>query len=259
MVIDKDDRLILVTNDDGISARGLKMLFDIMHDYGKVVMISTKDIMSSKSMAITVNVPIRAKLIEETDRHRIYETNGTPTDCAKLSINSLLERTPDLVVSGINQGANSSVCVLYSGTMGAVIEGCLYGIDSIGFSLCSFSSRADYSVCESVIRKTTQYVIDNRLPKYTCLNVNVPAIKPEELKGIKACRQALGNWTEEFDKRVDPHGKTYYWMTGTFCNHEPESEDTDEWALANGYASVVPTTIDMTDFKNFNDIKRSFH
>ena len=258
MVIEKNDRLILVTNDDGITAKGLKMLFDIMHEFGKVVMISTKDVMSSKSMAITVNVPLRVKLIEETEEHRIYETNGTPTDCVKLSINSLLERKPDLIVSGVNQGSNSSVCVLYSGTMGAAIEGCLYGIDSIGFSLNSFSSKADYTVCEDVIRKTTQYVIDNKLPKFTCLNVNIPAIGPNDLKGIRVCRQAQGNWTEEFDKRIDPHGRTYYWMTGDFLNHEPDAEDTDEWALKNGYASVVPITVDMTDFRNLNEIKRTF-
>jgi len=255
MVLEKEDRLILVTNDDGIHAPGLKVLLDVMEEFGKVVMISSKDIMSGKSMAITVIDPLRAHIVDETDKHRVYVTNGTPTDCIKLSLNSLLERKPDLIVSGINQGANSSVSVLYSGTMGAVIEGCLYGIDSVGFSLTSYSSKADYSVCRESIRTVTDYVLKNPLPKHICLNVNIPAIKQEEIKGIKVCRQSVGNWQEEFVKRTDPIGHDYYWLSGSFNNHEPDAEDTDEWALKNGYVSVVPQTIDMTAFDHINRFK----
>ena len=251
----KEDKLILVTNDDGIHSPGLKMLFEIMKEFGKVVMISSKEVMSGKSMAITVVDPLRAHIVEETDDYKIYLTNGTPTDCVKLSINSLLDRKPDMIVSGINQGANSSVSVLYSGTMGAVIEGCLYGIDSIGFSLDSYSSKADYSVCIEPIRSVVKHVLDNPLPKNVCLNVNIPALKVGELKGMKICRQSVGNWKEEFVKRTDPIGKDYYWLTGKYNNHEPDAEDTDEWALEHGYVSVVPQTVDMTAFNHLDKFK----
>lgn len=248
MTIDVDDRLILLTNDDGINAPGLKELFNVVERFGKVLMISSSEVMSGMSQAISSKLPIRAKLIEETDNHRIYLSTGTPTDNVKLAINSLLERKPDYVVSGINQGSNSSVSVLYSGTMGAVIEGCLYGINSVGFSLNSYSSKADYSACVKYVEMVMRRVIDVPLASDVCLNVNIPAVPSNEIKGVKICRQAKGNWKEEFDKRVDPYGRNYYWLTGIYDNHEPDAEDTDEWALANNFVSVVPITVDMTHF-----------
>lgn len=259
MKLEKDDKLILVTNDDGMDAPGLKLLFETMHEFGKVVMLSTREVMSSKSMAITVQVPHRVKLLEETEEHRIYISNGTPTDCVKFAINNLLERKPDIVVTGINQGSNSSVSVLYSGTMGAAIEGCLYGIDAVGFSLNSYSSKANYKVCLEPIREVTAYVLHNHLPKGICLNVNIPAVEPGEFKGIRICRQATGNWKEEFVRCTHPNGFDYYWLTGCFNNHEPEATDTDEWALNNGYASLVPQTVDMTAFnyiERFKDLEK---
>jgi 5'-nucleotidase len=258
MVIEKEDKLILLTNDDGLYAGGLKTLLEVMEEFGKIVLISTIESMSGMSQALTVKTPIRVKLLEENDKHRIYACNGTPTDNVKLAINQLLERPPDLVASGINHGANASVSVLYSGTMAAAIEGCLYGISSVGFSLNNFSPTADFSVCRKYIRIVMKKLALEPLPIGVCLNVNIPAAKKNEIKGIKICRQAKGNWKEEFEKRKDPMGKTYYWLTGIFMNHEPESEDTDEWAISNNFVSVVPVTVDMTAHWYIDKLKVRF-
>jgi len=246
MVVEKNDKLILLTNDDGLYAAGLKTLLEVMEEFGKVVLISTVESMSGMSQALTVKTPLRVKLLEENDNHRIYTCNGTPTDCVKLAVNQLLERMPDCVASGINHGSNASVSVLYSGTMAAAIEGCLYGITSVGFSLNNFSPTADFSVCKKYIRTVMKKLASEPLPAGVCLNVNIPAAKKDEIKGIKICRQSKGNWKEEFEKRKDPMGKTYYWLTGIFRNHEPDATDTDEWAIANNFVSVVPVTVDMT-------------
>lgn len=258
MVVEKDDKLILLTNDDGLYAAGLKTLLEVMEEFGKVVMISTTESMSGMSQALTVKTPLRVKLLEENDKHRIYACNGTPTDSVKIAINQLLERTPDWVVSGINHGANASVSVLYSGTMAAALEGCLYGITSVGFSLNNFSPTADFSACREYIRIVMKMVAKEALPTGVCLNVNIPKASKEDIRGIKVCRQARGNWREEFEKRKDPMGKTYYWLTGVFMNHEPESTDTDEWALANNYVSVVPVEVDMTAHWYIDKLKVKF-
>jgi 5'-nucleotidase len=258
MDLEKDDKLILLTNDDGLYAAGLKTLFEVMEEFGKVVLISTAESMSGMSQALTVKTPLRVKLLEETGKHRIYQINGTPTDSIKLAVNQLIERTPDFVVAGINHGANASVSVLYSGTMAATLEGCLYGICSVGFSLNSFSPAADFSVCKKYIRIVMKNLLAEPFPPGVCLNVNIPAVSSEEIKGIRICRQSKGNWKEEFEKRKDPMGKTYYWLTGVFQNHEPESEDTDEWALANNYVSLVPVTVDMTAHGYLNKLRERF-
>jgi 5'-nucleotidase len=258
MTIEKDDKLILITNDDGLYAAGLKTLLEVIEEFGKVVLISTIESMSGMSQALTVKTPLRVKLLEENEKHRIYACNGTPTDSVKLAINQLLERTPDWVVSGINHGANASVSVLYSGTMAAAIEGCLYGISSVGFSLNNFSPTADFSVCKKYIRIVMKRLSNNQLPNGVCLNVNIPAVPKESIKGIMVCRQAKGNWKEEFEKRKDPMGKTYYWLTGLFQNHEPDAKDTDEWAIANNYVSIVPVTVDMTAHWYLGDLKKWF-
>lgn len=258
MVVENNDRLILITNDDGLYAAGLRTLLGVAEEFGKVVLISTMESMSGMSQALTVKIPIRVKLLEETEKHRIYACNGTPTDSVKLAINQLLERKPDWVLSGINHGANSSVSVLYSGTMAAALEGCLYGIPSAGFSLNDFSSKADFSVCNDYIRLVLNAMAKNSLPEGICLNINIPSVPEGEIKGIRVCRQARGNWKEEFDKRKDPMGKTYYWLTGSFQNHEPDAMDTDEWALANNYVSIVPVEIDMTAHEFLNELKSWF-
>lgn len=258
MEISKDDKLILITNDDGLYAAGLRTLLEVTEEFGKVVLISTLESMSGMSQALTVKTPLRVKLLEENGNHRIYTCNGTPTDIVKLAINQLLERKPDWVVSGINHGANASVSVLYSGTMAAAIEGCLYGIPSVGFSLNDFSPKADFSVCKKYIRQVMKKLQKNHLPDGICLNVNIPSVPKDTIRGIKICRQARGNWKEEFEKRKDPMGKTYYWLTGFYQNHEPEATDTDEWALTNNYVSVVPVTVDMTAHNYLKDLNKWF-
>ncbi|MBS0010071.1 MAG: 5'/3'-nucleotidase SurE [Bacteroidales bacterium] len=256
MKIEKGDRLILLTNDDGLYAEGLNTLTEIMQEFGKVVVISTTESRSGMSQALTVKMPIRVKLLRETETKRIYACSGTPTDGVKIAVNQLLEREPDWVVSGINHGANASVSVIYSGTMAAAIEGCLYGIDSVGFSLNSFSAQADFTPARKYVREIMNSVIRHKLPGGICLNVNIPSCEEKDIKGIKICRQARGNWREEFEKRKDPMGKTYYWLTGVFQNHEPDSIDTDEWALANNYVSIVPVSVDMTAHDYIDDLKK---
>lgn len=258
MTLEQNDKLILITNDDGLYASGLKTLIEVMEEFGKVVLVSTLESMSGMSQALTVKTPLRVKLLEETERRRVYTCNGTPTDSIKLAVNQLLDRRPNWVVSGINHGANASVSVLYSGTMAAALEGCLYGIDSVGFSLDSFSKDADFSVCKKYIRIVMQRIAVEPLPTGICLNVNVPALAENEIKGIMICRQAKGNWKEEFEKRKDPMGKTYYWLTGMFQNHEPEANDTDEWALTNGFVSVVPVSVDMTAHWYIDKLRERF-
>ncbi|MCU0460574.1 MAG: 5'/3'-nucleotidase SurE [Bacteroidales bacterium] len=258
MVIEKNDKLILLTNDDGLYAAGLKTLLEVMEEFGKVILISTMESQSGMSQALTVKTPLRVKLLEESDKHKIYACNGTPTDSVKLAVNQLLERVPDYVVSGINHGANASVSVLYSGTMAAALEGCLYGITSVGFSLNSFSPAADFSVCKDYIRIVMKKLESEPLPPGICLNVNIPAVEAEKIRGIKICRQSKGNWKEEFEKRKDPMGKTYYWLTGFFNNHEPEAQDTDEAALANNYVSVVPVSVDMTAHWYLDKLRERF-
>ena len=258
MILEQNDKLILITNDDGLYASGLKTLIEVMEEFGKVVLVSTLESMSGMSQALTVKTPLRVKMLEETERRRVYTCNGTPTDSIKLAVNQLLDRKPNWVVSGINHGANASVSVLYSGTMAAALEGCLYGIDSVGFSLDSFSKDADFSACKKYIRIVMQRLAIEPLPPGICLNVNVPALAENEIKGIMICRQAKGNWKEEFEKRKDPMGKTYYWLTGMFQNHEPEANDTDEWALTNGFVSVVPVSVDMTAHWYVDKLKERF-
>lgn len=258
MKLEKDDRLILLTNDDGLYAGGIKTLTEVMEEFGKVVVISTVESRSGMSQALTVKMPIRVKLLDETERKRVYACSGTPADGVKIAINQLLERKPDWVVSGINHGSNASVSVIYSGTMAAAIEGCLYGIDSVGFSLNDFSASADFTATRPFIRKIMNSLAANSLPENVCLNVNFPSCAEEEVRGVKVCRQARGNWREEFDKRKDPSGKTYYWLTGIFQNHEPAATDTDEWALMHNYVSVVPVTVDMTAHSQLASLRSRF-
>lgn len=245
--------LILVTNDDGIHAKGLRELVEVMQLFGEVIVISSEVPMSGKACSITVDQPLRAVEIEKILGSHTFKSNGTPVDSVKLSFNSLLERTPDYVVSGINHGANSSISVIYSGTMGAAIEGSLHGVPSVGFSLDDYSPEADFSKAKIIVAKIFQSVMDNGLPPFTCLNINVPKGKP---KGIKVCRQTRGKWVEEFEKRIDPHGRDYHWLSGYFEDFEKESTDTDIYALQNQFASVVPVSVDMTCYKTLDELQK---
>ena len=240
--------LILITNDDGIEANGFKTLISVAREFGDVVAISSQAPMSGMSHAITIKVPLRVKLVEESPGFKKYLTNGTPVDGVKLAFNSLMEQKPDLLISGINHGSNSSSSVLYSGTMAAAMEGAINHIPSIGFSLLDFSPQADFSASGEIARKVIGKVLTDGLPDGICLNVNIPAIKLEEIKGVRMCTQANGYWKEEFEKRTDPMGQEYYWLTGFFKNREPdgEGEGTDEKALEEHYVSIVPIDTDLT-------------
>jgi len=214
--------LILVTNDDGISAPGLRNLIRIMNDFGDVFVVAPDGPQSGMGHAITIEATIRCdKIIIEEGPQIEYSCSGTPVDCVKLAVNQLLNRKPDLCVSGINHGSNSSINVIYSGTMSAAVEGALEGIPSIGFSLLDFSHNADFSEAEKYIIKITKSVLKNGIDSGVCLNVNIPKhIDGESIQGIKVCRQANANWEEEFEERKDPKGRTYYWLTGKFVNYD---------------------------------------
>jgi 5'-nucleotidase len=240
--------LILVTNDDGIDARGFASLIGVAREYGDVAAISAQVPMSGMSHAITIKVPLRVALVGEEPGFRKFLTTGTPVDGVKLAFHSLLDRKPDLVLSGINHGSNSSSSILYSGTMAAAMEGAVNHIPSAGFSLLSYDPLADFGTSEQVAREVIGRMLAEGIPEGICLNVNVPDLPPGELKGIRICSMANGYWKEEFQKREDPNGREYYWLTGFFHNREPEGGGigTDEWALEHHFASVVPVNTDLT-------------
>lgn len=240
--------LILVTNDDGILAKGLRTLAEQMVKFGEVVIVAPEKAQSGMGHAVTIGDVLRMTPVNfDVDGvDQAYATTGTPVDCVKLAIYSILKgRTPDLLVSGINHGANSSINVIYSGTMSAALEGAVEGIPSIGFSLLNHDLNADFSVCRKVVDSVTKSALENGVPNGTCLNVNIPDVPPEALKGIKICRQAKAFWEDAFESRKDPSGNEYFWLTGVF-NNQDKGEDTDEWALEHGYVSVVPTHYDLT-------------
>lgn len=249
--------LILVTNDDGIEAKGIRELSKLMEEFGQVVVVAPDGPRSGQSCAITAGEPLRLKLVEKRDGFTSYTTNGTPTDSVKLSMHEVFGSTrPDLIVSGINHGSNAGVSILYSGTMGAVLEGCVECIPSVGFSFCSHLPDTDFSTCRETVRSVTQNVLQHGLPQGVCLNVNIP--NTEELKGSKICRQARGHWSDEYQKQTDPYGRVNYWLTGYFNNQEPNDPETDEWALANGYVSIVPCLCDMTDHSYIPELIKRF-
>ena len=247
--------LILVTNDDGITAPGLRSLIKVMNTIGEVIVVAPDSPQSAMGHAITINDTLYCKK-EQIDNgpQTEYSTSGTPADCVKLAVHELLDRRPDICVSGVNHGSNSSINVVYSGTMSAAIEAGMEGIPSIGFSLLDYNWEADFSQIESFIRTITNQVLTQGLQKGIILNVNFPKLLENEIKGIRICRQADANWVEKFDKRQTPLGRDYYWLTGEFIN-EDHKNDSDEWALKNGYISIVPVKFDMTDHKNIEKLK----
>ncbi|NRT16072.1 5'-nucleotidase [Flavobacterium sp. 28A] len=242
----KTKPLILVTNDDGITAPGMRALIAVMSEIGEVVVVAPDKPQSAMGHAITINSTLYLnKISKEGADITEYSCSGTPVDCVKLAVNEILKRKPDLCVSGVNHGSNSSINVIYSGTMSAAVEAGIEGIPAIGFSLLDYDWNADFETIKPFIKKITQEALHNGLPKDVVLNVNFPKLKKEQIKGIKVCRQAKAIWAEKFDKRVTPQGKDYYWLAGEFINLD-KGEDTDEWALANGYISVVPVQFDLT-------------
>lgn len=238
--------LILVSNDDGITAKGIRLLVEVMKELGDVVVVAPDGPQSGMGHAITIGNTLR---LEETDIFPgvpAYECSGTPADCVKIAKHFVLkDRKPDLVVSGINHGSNTSISVLYSGTMSAAIEGAIEGMPAIGFSLCDYASDADFSHIRDYVFSITRTVLEKGISKGVALNVNFPPKRNEPIKGIKICRQARARWQEEFDQRFDPNGRRYFWLAGNFVNHD-HGEDNDEWAIANNYVSVVPCQFDLT-------------
>lgn len=245
--------LILITNDDGYLAKGIIALIDSVKGLGEILVVAPDGPRSGMSSAITSLHPLRVNLLKDEPDLKIYTCTGTPVDCVKLGINELAERKPDIVLSGVNHGSNAAVAVLYSGTMGAAIEGAVFKIPSIGFSLLDHSYDADFSYSKKYIRLLTEQVIKEGLPVGTCLNVNIP--KGDNIQGIKVCRQTSGQWIKEFLLSKDGIDKNVYWLTGEFANDEPLNEATDEWALAHGYVSVVPVKVDMTNHEYIDKIR----
>ena len=237
--------LILITNDDGHAAKGLRKLVSLMRRLGDVVVVSTDEVMSAKSHSCTIRDRLYVRLVQEEEGFKEYRCNGTPVDCVKLGYQKLLPRYPDLVVSGINHGMNAATTVVYSGTIGAVIEACMNGLTAIGYSLFSLDPDADFDHTDAAILEITKKVLREGLPKGVCLNVNFPKRSEEPLKGIKVCRQAACRWVEYFNDLCDENGERYYNLDGTF-ESDDIMPDTDLWALQNNYVSVVPTCFDWT-------------
>lgn len=241
-----DRPLILVTNDDGITAPGIRHLVESIADLGEVVVVAPDSHQSGMGHAITISNILKMAPHEfGMAGVKAYKTSGTPVDCVKLAIYKILKRKPDLLLSGINHGSNSSINVIYSGTMSAAVEGALEGIPSLGFSLCDFAEDADFRASRDVVRSLTVEALERGTPAGTCLNVNIPKLAPEDIQGMRICRQAAGHWADAFEEREAPGGRTYYWMTGSFTDID-KGQDTDEWALRNGFVSIVPVQFDLT-------------
>ena len=246
--------LILVTNDDGVTAPGIRALVEMAKEFGEIYVVAPDSPQSGMGHAVTLNSTLFCDEIEVDEEVKEYACSGTPVDCVKLAVSQILPRKPDLCISGINHGSNSSVNVIYSGTMSAAVEAGIEGIPAIGFSLCDFAYNADFKAGEKFIKRVIAEVLKNKLPKGVVLNVNIPKLKEHEIKGIKVCRQADAKWEEKFDKREDPRGRTYYWMSGEFKNLD-KGDDTDERALEEGYVSVVPVRYDLTAHHFLGDLR----
>lgn len=237
--------LILVTNDDSIESKGIASLVEAVKPLGDILVLAPDTVQSGTGHAITLHDPLRLKKSHLIGGVEAYTCSGTPVDCVKLAIYEILKKKPTLVVSGVNHGSNAATNVLYSGTMSAAVEAAIEGIPAIGFSLLDHDAEADFEASVSFSTRIVQNVLDNGLQKGVCLNVNIPKGKLSDIKGIKVCRQGRAYWEDTFDKRVDPMGGEYYWLTGEYCNTD-KGEDTDLWALDHNFVSIVPTQFDMT-------------
>lgn len=240
--------LILVTNDDGIAAPGLKALVQSACKYGEVVVVAPDSPQSGQGHAITIHDPIRLNKVKVFGDIEAWECSGTPVDCVKLAKHVILhERKADLCVSGINHGSNASINIIYSGTLSAAMEASLEGINSIGFSILDYSWEAGFESVQPFVERLVEYVLLNGLPNCKLLNVNLPNLPKAGIKGFRVCRQAEARWVERYVEATDPRGQKYYWLTGDFVNLD-QGEDTDVWALENGYISVVPSRHDLTKY-----------
>lgn len=248
--------LIFISNDDSIWAPGIKALVETAQKFGDVIVVAPEMPQSGKGHAVTIKNPIRLKQVDVFDGIESWAVSGTPADCVKIAKDVLIkDRVVDLVLSGINHGSNASINILYSGTMSAAIEGALEGKNAIGFSLDDFSEDADFTAAKHYAEILIDRMLNTKLNKQVLLNVNIPNLKLDEIKGMKICRQARGKWVDEFSETLDPRGVPYYWLTGEFKNLEKEATDTDLWALKNGYVSIVPSSFDLTQHDILDDIK----
>lgn len=247
--------LIFITNDDGISAKGLRCLVEAAEEFGELVIVAPDKPQSAMGHAITISNPLRLNPSEVFPKHTSYSCSGTPVDCVKLGIYEVMHRKPDLLLSGINHGENTSSNVLYSGTMSAAVEGAMENIPSIGFSLKDFAADADFSATKEIAKKIIKTVLEKKLPDHVCLNVNIPKGKIDKIRGIKICKQAHAFWEDRFDKRMDQFGRPYYWLTGNFeC--QSNDVDTDLNAMENGYVSIVPTHFDLTAYTALDVLRK---
>jgi 5'-nucleotidase len=255
----KEERpIILVTNDDGITAPGIHSLVNAVKDLGDVVVVAPDKPQSGMGHAITIGVPLRLDKVKDFfDGAEAWQTNGTPVDCVKLAVDKILHRKPDICLSGINHGANHSINVIYSGTMSAAMEASIESIPSIGFSLLDYSIEADFSASEFYVHKIVESVMKTKLQKHFLLNVNIPAVPIDLMNGIKVCKQAYAKYDEDFDERLDPHGRKYYWLTGEFKNFD-SGEDNDVWALEHNYVSVVPVQFDLTNYTLKTELEKTW-
>ncbi|MDX1906698.1 MAG: 5'/3'-nucleotidase SurE [Bacteroidia bacterium] len=248
---------ILVSNDDGIHAPGIASLIEVAMAFGEVTVVAPDSAQSGMGHAISIGKPMRIYKEDLPMGLKGYAVNGTPADCVKIATGVLMKQQPDLILSGINHGANSSVSSVYSGTLSAAREGAIQGIPSIGFSFCNYQHEADLTASREVARQIISQALTKGLPPSTLLNVNIPNLSLDQLKGIKVTRQAVGRWVEEFDERKDPFGRPYYWLVGKFALMD-DGEDTDEYALAQGYVSVTPMTHDLTAYQHQANVKSWF-
>jgi 5'-nucleotidase len=239
--------VILITNDDGIMAPGILNLVEAVKDLGKVVVVAPDKPQSGMGHAITIGHPLRLQQAQIFEGVEAWQCSGTPVDCVKLAVDKVLRRKPDICLSGINHGANHSINVIYSGTMSAAVEAAIESIPSAGFSLLDHSVDADFTGARIYARKVVQQMLKTRLDKHTVLNVNIPAVDAELIKGIRICKQAYAKYEEDFVKRKDPNGKEYFWLTGEFVNFD-KGRDSDVWALEHNYVSVVPVQFDLTNY-----------
>lgn len=245
--------LLLISNDDGYQAKGIRKLVDMLSDYGDIVVCAPESARSGFSCAFSATLPLRLQLREKREGVEVWTCNGTPVDCVKMALAEILPRRPDMVIGGINHGDNASVNAHYSGTMGVALEGCMKYIPSVAFSLCDHSDDADFEPLRPLVRSITANVLAKGLPEGVCLNVNFPLLPA--YKGVRICRMAKGTWGSEVVKCRHPRNYDYWWMVGRYTNDEPGAEDTDNWALTHGYVAVTPTQIDITAYGFMEEIR----
>ncbi|WP_126973175.1 5'/3'-nucleotidase SurE [Gynurincola endophyticus] len=257
MSLNQEEPIILVTNDDGITAPGIRNLIEAVRGLGKIVVVAPDKPQSGMGHAITIGQPLRLYQVEMFEGIESWQCSGTPVDCVKLAVDKILHRKPDLCVSGINHGANHSINVIYSGTMSAAVEAAIEGIPSIGFSLLDYSIEADFTASRFYARKIVEQMMQHPPGKNVVLNVNIPAVPLDIINGVKICRQAHAKYQESFIQREDPHGRKYFWLTGEFQNFDT-GEDCDVWALDNNYISMVPVQYDLTNYQLKNQIEKDW-